>query len=65
MTATELREWIKRHGLTHQEAADLLAMSRDGLRKNIYGQSPIGAQTARIVQLLEGRWPSQFHQSQL
>ena len=53
MKPTELRAWIKSRRLSHEGAAELLAMSRDGLRKNLYGKTPIGAQTARIVELID------------
>jgi hypothetical protein len=53
MTAADLRAWIKRRRLSHEEAARLLGLSLDGLRNNLYGRRPIGAQTARIVQLLD------------
>lgn len=52
MTAAELRAWIARQGWTHDQAAARLALSRDGLRKQLYGQRPISAQTARIVELI-------------
>jgi hypothetical protein len=52
MTAAELKIWIKRRHLKHSEAADLLALSRDGLRKNLYGVTSIGPQTERIIELL-------------
>jgi hypothetical protein len=51
MTADELKAWIKRRRLSHREASYLLAMSIDGLRKNLYGQTPIGAQTERLAQV--------------
>jgi predicted XRE-type DNA-binding protein len=53
MTPAELRAWIKQRRLSHDEAAELLAMSRPGLRKNIYGVTPIGAQTELIIGLIE------------
>jgi hypothetical protein len=53
VTPTALREWIEDRRLSHREAADLLAMSRSALRKNLYGFSEIGAQTERIVELLD------------
>lgn len=60
MTAAELRAWIARQGWSHDEAADRLALSRDGLRKQLYGQRPVGAQTARIVQLIgDGSAPAE------
>ena len=43
MTKDELREWINRHHLTHAKAAEILCMLLDGLRKNIYGTTPISA----------------------
>ncbi len=52
MTASELRAWIERHDLSHAEAARLLALSSSGLRHQLYGERPVGAQTARIVELL-------------
>lgn len=51
MTAAELRAWIRREGLSHRAAAELLGMSLDGLRSNLYGRRPIGARTQRIVEL--------------
>jgi hypothetical protein len=53
MTATELRAWIKRRRLSHEEAAQLLGLSLDGLRNNLYARRPVSAQTERIVQLLD------------
>jgi hypothetical protein len=53
MTSIELRAWIKRQGLSHQAAAQILALSLDGLRNNLYGRRPIGAQTARIIELFD------------
>jgi hypothetical protein len=58
LTSAELKSWIKRRRLSHSEAADLLALSRDGLRKNLYDVTPIGAQTARIVELLDAAEPT-------
>lgn len=58
MTGPELKAWVKRRGLSHEEAAKLLRLSVDGLRKNLYGLRPISEQTARIVELndqLEGK----------
>ena len=48
-----LRDWIARRGLSHDTAAELLAVSLPTLRKRLYGVRPIGAQTARIVELLD------------
>ena len=53
MTPTTLRAWIKSRRLSHDEAAELLAMSRNSLRKNIYGQNAISRQTKRIIELLD------------
>jgi hypothetical protein len=53
-----LRAWIKRRRLKHHEAAELLALSVAGLRKNLYGITPIGPQTARIVELLD-KWSAE------
>jgi hypothetical protein len=53
MKPSALRAWIEKRHLTHQEAADLLVMSRYALRERLYGRVPIGAQTERIIELLE------------
>jgi len=53
LTRKELRTWIKRRGLSHLEAASLLALSVSALRKNLYGASPVGEQTARITELID------------
>jgi hypothetical protein len=53
MSPDALKAWIKQRGLSHQEAADLLAMSRDGLRKNLYGTRLISPQTEMIICLLD------------
>lgn len=58
MTAAELRQWIKRRRLSHRQAAELLRLSLDGLRKNLYGQTPVSPQTERIAQLLDKILPS-------
>jgi hypothetical protein len=50
MTPGELHAWIKRRKLKHEEAAKLLGLSREGLRKNLYGVTPIGRQTEIIVE---------------
>ena len=53
MTPADLHAWIEKRHLTHQDAADLLVMSRYALRERLYGRVPIGAQTERIIELLE------------
>jgi hypothetical protein len=53
MEARELRDWIKRRRLSHEEAARLLALSVTALRKNLYGVHPVGAQTERIAELID------------
>jgi hypothetical protein len=52
MNPADLRAWIKQRCLSHKEAAKLLGLSVPGLRKNLYGAAPIGAQTERIIQLI-------------
>ena len=53
MTRQELSAWIKEHGLSHKEAASLLGLTLRGLRGNLYGEHPVGPQTAIIVELLD------------
>ena len=53
MTSDELRSWIWRRGLSHPEAASLLALSVSALRKNLYEITPVGKQTARITELID------------
>lgn len=53
MTKQELADWIKKHGLSHQEAAALLGLTRRSLRGNLYGERPVGSQTAIIAGLLD------------
>jgi hypothetical protein len=53
MDAQELRQWIERRGLSHEEAARLLALSIQGLRKQLYGVRRVGPQTERIVALID------------
>jgi hypothetical protein len=51
MTPAELRAWIERNRLSHDEAAWLLALSRNTLRKNLYGVTKVSYQTALIIEL--------------
>jgi hypothetical protein len=51
MKPAELRAWIERHALSHESAAALLGLTRNVLRKYLYGASPISQQTALIVEL--------------
>lgn len=51
MPPIELREWMEHNELTHEQAASYLRMSVSGFRKNLYGITPIGAQTERIIEL--------------
>ncbi len=59
MKPATLRAWIERRRLSHQEAADLLALSLAGLRKNLYGVTRIGPQTERIIELLDKYVPEE------
>jgi len=51
MTREELRSWIKRRRLSHEQAAFLLAISVSELRKKLYGAVKVGEQTAKITEL--------------
>jgi len=53
MTREELRSWIKRRRLSHEQAASLLALSVSELRKKLYGRVKVGKQTARLAELLD------------
>lgn len=55
MSERELQAWIASRGVTQSMAAWMLALTTEGLRKNLYGQRRIGAQTIRIIELLEGK----------
>ncbi len=55
MDATQLDAWIDRRGLKHKDAASLLGLTVDALRKRLYGVVPVDAQTARIAELLDER----------
>ncbi len=55
MTPATLHTWIKDRRLSHQEAADLLAITVNMLRKQLYGVTAINPQTARIIELLNKR----------
>ncbi len=56
MTPETLKSWIKSRRLSHQDAADLLAITLNVLHKNLYGATPIGAQTERIIELIDEAW---------
>jgi plasmid maintenance system antidote protein VapI len=53
MTAAELRAWAARMGYSRDEAARALALAPTSYRGIIYGRRKVGAQTARIAELLE------------
>lgn len=55
MTPDELHAFIKGRGLSHREAAEILGLTRNALRKNLYGVNPVSAQTERIIELLDQR----------
>ena len=58
MTAADLRMWLARRGLSHEAAARALGLSVAGLRKQLYGARPVGAQTALIAALLDQQAPA-------
>jgi hypothetical protein len=53
MTGDELRERIKRLGLSYTAAAPRLGLSLAGLHHNLRGETPIGRQTEIILDMLE------------
>lgn len=53
MTPLELKIWISVRGLTRDDAARLLCLSRDGLQKQLAGVRKVGQQTERITELLD------------
>jgi hypothetical protein len=53
MTGEELRERIKRLGLSYTAAAPRLGLSLPGLHHNMRGETPIGRQTEIILAMLE------------
>jgi hypothetical protein len=53
MKPSELRAWIKRRRLSHEQAAEILAISVNALRKNLYGAARINPQTRRIIELVD------------
>jgi hypothetical protein len=56
MTSDDLRAWMNARQLRHQAAADLLALPVATLRSQLYhANRPIGAQTERIIELLDDR----------
>jgi hypothetical protein len=59
MKPAELRAWIERNGLSHERAAWQLALTRNVLRKYLYGASRISPQTALLVELLDEKGGSQ------
>ena len=58
MTPADLRAWIRRRHLSHEEGAELLAISVNSLRKYLYGVVPIGRQTERIIDLINQKEPA-------
>jgi len=53
MTGDELRERIRRLGLSYRAAAPLLGLSLSGLHHQLRGERPIGRQTEIILSYLE------------
>jgi hypothetical protein len=53
MTGEELRERIKRLGLSYTAAAPRLGLSLSGLHHNLRDETPIGRQTEIILHYLE------------
>src|SRR6516164_3283970 len=53
MTGDELRERIKRLGLSYTAAAPRLGLSLSGLHHNLRNETPIGRQTEIILDMLE------------
>jgi hypothetical protein len=53
MTGEELRERIKRLGLSYRAAAPRLGLSLSGLHHNLRNETPIGQQTKIILDMLE------------
>jgi hypothetical protein len=53
MTGDELRERIKRLGLSYRAAAPRLGLSLSGLHHNLRNETTIGRQTEIILELLE------------
>jgi hypothetical protein len=52
MTKDDLRAWLRDHNLTRGEAAEKLGLSIPALDHKLNGYSPVGRQTARIVELI-------------
>jgi hypothetical protein len=53
MTGAELRERVKRLGLSYTAAAPRLGLSLSGLHHNLRNETPIGRQTEIILDMLE------------
>ena len=58
MTGEELRERIKRLGLSYRAAAPRLGLSLSGLHHNLRNETPIGRQTEIILDCLEHHRPA-------
>jgi transcriptional regulator with XRE-family HTH domain len=54
ISGEELRERIKRLGMTYARAAERLGLSLAGLNKQMNGDRPVSRQTAIILRMLEG-----------
>jgi hypothetical protein len=63
MTGEELRERIKRLGLSYTAAAPRLGLSLAGLHHNMRGERPIGRQTEIILDMLERQFEDLDHEA--
>jgi transcriptional regulator with XRE-family HTH domain len=56
ISGAELRERVKRLGMTYARAAERLGLSLDGLNKQMRGDHRVGRQTVIILDFLEREW---------
>lgn len=52
-TAADLNDWIDRHEFTGPQAATVLGLSLDGLKKNRSGARPLSRQTELLMEYFD------------